>query len=89
MSSRRKIKGQDPLVPTGRIIVNIASTTALVGPSSYFQKSKSTVSLNRVPYDSKIKNEPAISFAKGPKSLANYKTSVDETYDLKTYRMYR
>ena len=56
----------------------------MVGPNSYFQKSKSTTSLNRIPYDSHIKNEPAVSFAKGPKSLATFKSGVDETYDLKT-----
>lgn len=72
------MKGVDPLVPT-------ASTTALVGPSSYFQKSKSTTSFNRIPYDSKIRNEPAVNFTKGPKSLATFKSGVDETYDLKTY----
>jgi len=41
--------------------------------------------LSRVPYDSKLKNEPVVSFTKGPKSLAQYKSSVDETYDIKTY----
>lgn len=62
-------------------------TTNLVGPSSYFQKggkSHSTSSLSRVPYDSKIRNEPVVSFAKGPKSLRGYKSTVDETYDIKT-----
>lgn len=51
MTSRKSVKGQDPLVPT-------CSTTTLVGPGSYFQKVKkshSTSSLSRIPYDSKIK----------------------------------
>jgi hypothetical protein len=62
-------------------------TTNLVGPPTYFQrggKSHSTSSLSRVPYDSKLKNEPVVSFTKGPKSLVQYKNSVDETYDIKT-----
>lgn len=37
-----------------------------------------------MPHTSKIRNEPAVSFAKGPKSLATFKSSVDETYDIKT-----
>ena len=80
LGARRALKGQDPIVPT-------TSTTPLVGPSSYFQKnrSQSTGDLHRIPLDSKIKREPAISFAKGPKSLVSYKNSVDETYDIKTY----
>lgn len=63
------------------------STTILVGPGTYFQKvrSQSTGDLLRVPVTSTIKNEPAVTFAKGPKFLAQYKASVDETYDLKTY----
>ena len=62
------------------------STTALVGPSSYFQKNKSqsTGDLHRIPLDSRIKREPAVSFAKGPKVVITYKNSVDETYDIKT-----
>lgn len=58
-------------------------TTNIVGPSTYFErsnkgsKSHSSLTLNRVPYDSKIKNAPVISFAKGPKSLASFKSSVD------------
>jgi hypothetical protein len=48
MVSRKASKGKDPLLlPT--------STTTLVGPGSYFQKtsrSHSTSSLSRVPYDS-------------------------------------
>ncbi len=73
---------QDPLVPP-------TSTTNLVGPGTYFQKvkSQSTGDLNRVPLHSQIKKEPAVSFAKGPKFLAQYKATVDETYDLKTYLM--
>lgn len=68
-------------------MVPTSSTTNLVGPGTYFKKGKSqsTGDLHRVPLDSKIKKEPAVSFAKGPKSLAQYKTSVDETYDIKTY----
>ena len=79
LGARRSLKGQDPLVPP-------TSTTNLVGPSTYFQKvrSQSTGDLHRVPLDSNIKKQPAISFTKGPKSLAQYKTTVDETYDLKT-----
>jgi hypothetical protein len=50
MTSRKSSKGKDPiLLPT--------STTALVGPGTYFQKvrSNSTSSLSRIPYDSNIK----------------------------------
>lgn len=83
LGTRRSLKGQDPLVPT-------SSTTNLVGPGTYFKKgrSQSTGDLHRVPLDSKIKKEPAVSFAKGPKSLVQYKTSVDETYDVKTYLVF-
>lgn len=67
-------------------MVPTASTTNLVGPGSYFKKgrSQSTGELNRVPLESKTKREPTINFTKGPKYLAQYKSSVDETYDLKT-----
>ena len=80
MGARRPVKVKDPLLPTG-------GTTELVGPNSYFQKGKrsNSMGLLRVPSDSKIKNQPQVSFAKGPKTLATYKKSVDETYDLKTY----
>ena len=84
LGSRRLLKGQDPLVPSG-------STTNLVAPGSYFKKnrSQSTGQLNRIPLDSRTKKEPAISFAKGPKTLAQYKSTVDETYDLKRYFVYK
>lgn len=79
MGTRRSIKGQDPLVPT-------TSTTNLVGPGSYFKKGKSqsTGDLNRIPLDSRLKKQPVVSFTKGPKSLVQYRSSVDETYDIKT-----
>lgn len=60
--------------------ITLVGTTNLVSPATYFQrggKSHSTSSLSRVPYDSKLKNEPVFSFTKGPKSLAQYKNSVD------------
>lgn len=81
LGSRRTLKGQDPIIPP-------TSTTNLVGPSTYFQKgrSQSTGDLNRIPLHSQIKKEPAVSFAKGPKFLAQYKSTVDETYDIKTYK---
>lgn len=80
LGSRRTLKGQDPIIPP-------TSTTHLVGPGTYFQKgrSQSTGDLNRIPLHSQIKKEPVISFAKGPKFLAQYKSTVDETYDIKTY----
>jgi hypothetical protein len=65
MSSRKAAKGQDPLVPP-------TSTTPLVGPGAYFQKvnrSNSTSSISRIPYDSKISKDPAFSMPKAPRTL--------------------
>ena len=79
--------GQIPLLLVVFEVLSIVGTNNLIGPGTYFQrggKSHSTSSLSRVPYDSKIKNAPVVSFAKGPKSLTAFKSSVDETYDIKT-----
>ena len=83
LGSRRTLKNQDPIIPP-------TSTTNLVGPSTYFQKgrSQSTGDLNRIPLHSQIKKEPVVSFTKGPKFLAQYKSTVDETYDIKTYQFH-
>ena len=80
MRTRTVFPGKDPLTPACKYQLNLVGTTNLVGPNTYFQrggKSHSTSSLSRVPYDSKLKNEPVVSFTKGPKFLAQYKSTVD------------